>query len=53
MNTYEITFQTSDYTLHTKGEGVDEGSAIKNAEARLFSEHGLDLSKAYVLEVSN
>lgn len=53
MNTYDITFQTGDYTLHTQGEGVDEESAIKNAEAKLLAEHGIDLSKASVLEVSN
>lgn len=50
MNTYEITFQDSDYTLHTSGEGEDEEKAVENAIKNLM-EQGVDVSKAHVLEV--
>ena len=50
MQTYEITFQDSDYTLHTQGEGEDEEKAVEDAIKNL-KEQGIDVSKAYVLEV--
>ncbi len=51
MTSYEITFQTSNYTLHTQGEGVDEDEAVANAIKTLKEEDGIDVSKAWVLEV--
>lgn len=51
MTSYEITFQTSNYTLHTQGVGADEDEAVADAIKNLKDEDGIDVSKAWVLEV--
>jgi hypothetical protein len=51
MTSYEITFQTPNYTLHTQGVGADEDEAVADAIKNLKDEDGIDVSKAWVLEV--
>ena len=51
MTSYEITFQTPNYTLHTLGVGADEKEAIADAIKNLKDEDGVDVSRASVMEI--
>lgn len=51
MKTYDVTFQTAEYTLHTQGQGTDEDSAVDNASQKLFQTHGISTLSASVMEV--
>ena len=51
MSSYEITFQTPNYTLHTQGVGADEDEAVADAIKNLKDEDGVDVSRASVMEV--